>query len=124
MRAQCTRRSLNNPIALKILSILFCAFKKGMVINMKDLTVTIVGLGLIGGSIARSLKSRVNKLYAIDRDSSVLEFAQEQGIADNTPANAISMSDMVILCIYPNAAIDFIKDNLNNFKKEASLCKQ
>lgn len=88
---------------------------------MKDMTVTIVGLGLIGGSIARSLAGKVSKIYAIDKDKSVLDFAAEQGVIDTAPENPLAQSDMVILCIYPNAAVDFVKENLHSFKQGAIL---
>ncbi len=88
---------------------------------MRDKTVTIVGLGLIGGSIARALKGSVKKLYAIDVDTGVIDFAKEQGIIDGAPENPLGESDIVVLCIYPKACINFIKKNLKNFKKGSIL---
>ncbi|MDD3766956.1 MAG: prephenate dehydrogenase [Eubacteriales bacterium] len=88
---------------------------------MKNMTVTIVGLGLIGGSIARSLCGKVGKLFAIDKDESVLDFAKKQGLIDKTDQNPLPISDMVILCIYPCAAEQFVKENLHSFKKGAIL---
>lgn len=88
---------------------------------MKNMTVTIVGLGLIGGSIARSLCGKVGRLYAIDKDESVLDFAAKQGLIIKTDENPIPKSDMVVLCIYPCAAMDFIRENISNFKKGAIL---
>ncbi|OQB14752.1 MAG: prephenate dehydrogenase [Firmicutes bacterium ADurb.Bin193] len=86
---------------------------------MKELTVTIVGLGLIGGSIARSLKSHVKKLYAIDRDKSIIDFAVGQGVIDPSPKDPLCESDVVILCIYPAAALDFLRENKDRIKKGA-----
>lgn len=86
---------------------------------MKDLTITIVGLGLIGGSIARCLKPHVKRLYAVDTDENVISFTRAQGITDESPDNAVSLSDVVILCVYPNAALDFIKENSGRLKKGA-----
>ena len=88
---------------------------------MKNMTVTIVGLGLIGGSIARSLCGKVGKLFAIDKDESVLDFAKKQGLIDKTDQKPLPISDMVILCIYPCAAEQFVKENLHSFKKGAIL---
>ena len=88
---------------------------------MKKLTLTIVGLGLIGGSFARALKPYVKKLYAVDKDKSVLDFATEQGVIDETPENPLSVSDVVVLCIYPDAAVDFVKENAARFKKGSIL---
>ncbi|MDR0405678.1 MAG: prephenate dehydrogenase [Clostridiales bacterium] len=86
---------------------------------MRELTVTIVGLGLIGGSVARSLKPRVKTLYAVDQDASVLNFAAEQGVIDAATENPIPLSDVVILCVYPSAAEAFLRDNAENFKDGA-----
>ncbi|NLB82470.1 MAG: prephenate dehydrogenase [Clostridiaceae bacterium] len=88
---------------------------------MKNKVVTIVGLGLIGGSIARVIKPFVKKLYAIDNDKGIIKFAIEQCIIDSAPKNPLGESDIVILCIYPNASLDFINDNIDNFKKDAIL---
>jgi len=91
---------------------------------MNRLTVTVIGLGLIGGSVARALKSSVKAIYGVDRDSSVLNFAKEQNIIDDGYTDAkvpLSRSDIVILCLYPNASLNFVGDNINNFKDNCIL---
>lgn len=91
---------------------------------MNSLTVTVVGLGLIGGSVARALKSSVKAIYGVDCDNSVLNFAREQNIIDDGYTNAkvpLGKSDIVILCLYPNASLNFVKDNINNFKDNSIL---
>ena len=42
--------------------------------------VGIVGLGLIGGSMARAYAKQGHTVYAIETDTSILEFAQLAGI--------------------------------------------
>lgn len=88
---------------------------------MQDKTVTVIGLGLIGGSVARALRPVVKKLYAIERDSAVLNFAQEQGIIDAAPQNPLDESDIAILCVYPNESLAFVERNADNFKKGCVL---
>ena len=88
---------------------------------MTDLTLTVVGLGLIGGSVARSLRGKVKRIYAIDRDESVIAFASEQGVIDTPNGDPIPQSDVVMLCIYPDAAVEFVKSNIGSFKKGAIL---
>ncbi|MCK9478993.1 MAG: prephenate dehydrogenase [Firmicutes bacterium] len=88
---------------------------------MQNKTVTVVGLGLIGGSIARVLRPFVKKLYAIEQNSDVLDFAQKQGIVDVAPHNPLEESDIVVLCIYPGDSLVFVKENVNNFKKGCIL---
>lgn len=91
---------------------------------MNSLTVTVVGLGLIGGSVARALKTSVKAIYGVDCDNSVLKFAKEQNIIDEGYTNAkepLCKSDIVILCLYPNASLNFVRDNINNFKDNSIL---
>jgi len=91
---------------------------------MNSLTVTVVGLGLIGGSVARALKKSVKAIYGVDLDENVLKLAKSQNIIDDGYTNAsipLSKSDVVILCLYPNASLDFVKENINNFKNNSIL---
>ncbi len=88
---------------------------------MKHLTVTVVGLGLIGGSIARALRPHVQSLYAVDRDQSVLDFAQKQGVIDPAPEDALQRSDVVMLCLYPEASLEFVERHLKDFKSGCIL---
>ena len=66
--------------------------------------LTIIGIGLIGSSLARALKSKpglVQKIIVSDSNKENLAKALELGIADSTCENlndAVSNSDCVILC--------------------------
>jgi cyclohexadieny/prephenate dehydrogenase len=66
--------------------------------------LAIVGLGLIGSSIARAAK-RLNlaqELVAVDRDAGVLERVRTLSLADETaadPADGARGADHVILCV-------------------------
>jgi prephenate dehydrogenase len=75
--------------------------------------VGIVGLGLIGGSIAKALKrSNPNiALYIIDIDSSSLAAVKEQGIADFTSTDDFSIlkyCQVIFLCSPVRASISHI----------------
>ncbi len=86
-----------------------------------NFNITIVGLGLIGGSLAMALKElRPKNIWGIDINANAIQFAEEQGIVNKgyiNPEIPLSNSDIVIVCLYPNATIQFIKDNLKNFKE-------
>ena len=88
-----------------------------------DFNITIVGLGLIGGSFAMALKELNPKnLWAVDISEDVIKAAEEKKIIDKgylDPRIPLKKSDMVIMCIYPNLTIKFIRDNMNNFKSGA-----
>lgn len=90
-----------------------------------SLNITVVGLGLIGGSLAMALKElKPNKLFGIDIDKNVLKIAKEAEIIDEGYLNAeipLKMSDIVIICLYPEHTVNFIKKNIDNFKTNAII---
>src|ERR1700690_459885 len=62
--------------------------------------VAIIGLGLMGGSLALALKGKCAALYGIDSDRATLEMALAQKIvdrADSDPAKLLPDADVVIL---------------------------
>ena len=70
--------------------------------------ITLVGVGLIGGSIALKLKEKgvVSYVYGVDKNENHLEEAKNLGIIDeiSTLENAIENSDLIILAIPVDAA--------------------
>lgn len=80
--------------------------KEGM-----DMTVGIVGLGLIGGSFAKAYSDNDDhKVLAYDINEAVMQEAYEQQIIDGelTDKN-ISECDLVLVALYPQASIDYIQ---------------
>ena len=64
--------------------------------------VGIVGLGLIGGSMARAFSKAGHTVYAEEKDSSILEFAQIAGAVDERlTEDRIGACDLILLAIYP-----------------------
>lgn len=90
-----------------------------------DFNITIVGLGLIGGSFAMALKElNIKNLWAVDIDIDVIKTAEEMGIIDKgytNPKIPLEKSDIVIICLYPNLVLDFIKENSDSFKSGAII---
>jgi len=90
-----------------------------------DFNITIVGLGLIGGSYAMALKELNPKnLWGIDVDLKAIETAEDLEIIDKGYKEAevpLSESDIVIISLYPEAAIEFIKKHKNDFKRGAVI---
>ena len=89
------------------------------------MNITIVGLGLIGGSIARRLRGFHNcKVNAVDINEISLHLAKSDGVISEgftEGKNAIADSDLIILCLYPQKNIDFIKENLSYIKDGAVI---
>jgi len=62
--------------------------------------IAILGLGLMGGSLALGLRGKCAALYGIDSHHATLELALSQNIvdyADSDPANLLPEADLVIL---------------------------
>lgn len=76
------------------------------------MTVGILGLGLIGGSLARAYALAGHTVYAADKDESILAFAQLAGAVDAplTSENT-GQCDLVLLAIYPEGAAAWLEEN-------------
>lgn len=68
--------------------------------TLRDAKVAILGLGLMGGSLALALKGQCAALLGIDPDPAALSLALRQNIvdqADSDPASLLPQADLVIL---------------------------
>ena len=76
------------------------------------MTVGILGLGLIGGSLARAYAVAGHRVYAADHDERIRSFAQLAGAVDAplTPEN-IPECDLILLAIYPAGCAKWLEDN-------------
>ena len=90
-----------------------------------DFNITVVGLGLIGGSFAMAIgELKPKNLWGIDIDKNAIETAENMGIIDKGYINAeipLKNSDIVIIALYPNSTEKFIKENNNFFKSGAII---
>ena len=80
--------------------------------RLQDSKIAIIGLGLMGGSLALALRGKCAALYGIDSDRATLELATARQIvdqADTNPANLARQADLVILATPVPAIIDFIQ---------------
>ena len=73
--------------------------------------VGILGLGLIGGSLARAYAMAGHTVYAHDRNQDMLAFAQLAGAVDAplTDDN-IGTCDLVLLAIYPEGSAAWLEE--------------
>jgi prephenate dehydrogenase len=76
------------------------------------MTITIIGLGLIGGSIGLELKTKrfADRIIGVDKDPEHCKIARERGLVDEIHklVYAIQQSDLIILAI----PVDSIKSLL------------
>ncbi|MDR0974677.1 MAG: prephenate dehydrogenase/arogenate dehydrogenase family protein [Ruminococcus sp.] len=76
--------------------------------------ITIVGLGLIGGSLAKTIKKHTNHtVNGIDTNAETIKLALSQGAIDTNIADT-SLADITFVCLYPEATVDYILEH--NFK--------
>lgn len=80
--------------------------------RLQDSKIAIIGLGLMGGSLALALKGKCAALYGIDSDHATLELALDKKIvdsADTEPAKLLPEADLVILGTPVPAIISLIQ---------------
>ena len=78
---------------------------------LKDANIALIGLGLMGGSLALSLKPRCRRLSAYDPHLPTLELARRQEIvhvAEHEPAKILVDADLIILACPIQAIIDWL----------------
>lgn len=85
--------------------------------------VVIVGLGLMGGSMAMAIhKYTDNEVYGYNRTRSVAERALADGTLDGiADDNIISEADIMIISLYPQATVDFLLEKMPKMKKGAII---
>lgn len=92
---------------------------------VKNKNITIIGLGLIGGSFAKALRKLGPKsINAVDINEENIKIAKEQKIIDDGDITAnkfIKESDLIFICLYPNETADFVKQNMHLFKSGAII---
>ncbi|MEL4859852.1 prephenate dehydrogenase [Pseudoflavonifractor phocaeensis] len=80
----------------------------------------IVGLGLIGGSMALALKGFEDfEIVGVDVSEPTLRFAREHGVADavtNRAREAVEGADVVMLALHPQGILDFLEEHRDSFK--------
>ena len=91
----------------------------------KSTRFLIVGLGLLGGSYAKALKKQGFSVEAVTRSQSTIDYALEQGIIDGGAAFAdpdiIGRADFVVLAMYPQTLLDWVKAHQRYFKPGALI---
>jgi prephenate dehydrogenase len=80
--------------------------------TLQNSKIAIIGLGLMGGSLALALKGKCAALYGIDSDHATLELALQEQIVDQVdsdPATLLPQADLLILATPVPVIINFIQ---------------
>jgi prephenate dehydrogenase len=82
--------------------------------------IAIAGLGLIGGSFAKAIASKTRH-HSIGYDISpdVARCAYESGLIDDSGLEKFSEADIILVALYPETAVEFLKANHSKFKSGA-----
>lgn len=85
--------------------------------------VGIVGLGLMGGSMAKSVKNRTgHTVYGIDLDRETMLLARLCGAIDGAlDEDTLPQCDLVLVAIRPQAAVNWVRDHAARIGRSAIL---
>lgn len=81
------------------------------------MNIGIVGLGLIGGSLAKSIRKNTEHcVWGLDQDPTVLAKAKMVGAIDKElMPEDFSKCDLLMIAIYPNDVLRFLRENASSF---------
>ena len=85
--------------------------------------IGIVGLGLIGGSMAKALKYYTDcKIYGFNRTEATVDEAISQNVLDGKLNESnLPKCKLIIISLYPEATIEYIKRNAHLISKDAII---
>lgn len=73
------------------------------------MTVGVVGLGLIGGSLARAYHHAGHRVLCHDIDQSILAYAELAGVSDGRLDEAsLGGCELLLIALYPQAAAEYL----------------
>lgn len=87
------------------------------------MNVGIVGLGLIGGSMAKSIKVRTaHSVWGIDLDAETMTLSRLSGAIDGAlTEETLPRCDLVLVAIRPASAIGWVREHADQISKNAIL---
>jgi len=84
------------------------------------MNVGIVGLGLIGGSLAKAYKLEGSRVYGFDVDESILGIAQVSGAIDGVlDDNSAGQCDVIFIAVNPEDAVIYLEKTAPKIRKNA-----
>lgn len=87
------------------------------------MTIGIVGLGLIGGSLARAVKANTpHTVLGVDLSRPVIYRAKLlEVIDDELEEQQVGQCDIIILALYPRDTVQWVEDHAQTIKKDAVI---
>ena len=94
--------------------------------RMIIMKIGIVGLGLIGGSMARAYREFAIEqglefeIFGADKNRTIIDFARLEGTLDGElDSVTLPQCDLIFIALYPVASIKYLEDNAEFFKSDA-----
>ena len=82
------------------------------------MNVGILGLGLIGGSLARAYALEGHNVFACEKDESMLSFAMLAGaVQGKLDESTIPQCDLILLAIYPGGSAAWLEENAHRISQ-------
>ena len=87
------------------------------------MNIGIIGLGLIGGSLARAVKTKtLHNVYAFDIEQETMTFARISGAIDaKLDKDNLKDIDLLFIAIAPHEAIKWVEDNADKIAGKTIL---
>lgn len=81
------------------------------------MNILVVGLGLIGGSFCKAIKRyTAHSCWGLDNDPDTIRQALNEGVIDAAVGTEqLEKADLTIVCLHPQATLDFIRENGERF---------
>lgn len=85
------------------------------------MNIGIVGLGLMGGSMAKSIKARTaHGVFGLDLNEETMTMARMCGAIDGSlTAETLPLCDLILVAVRPQAAIDWVTAHAGEIAKSA-----
>ena len=85
------------------------------------MNIAVIGLGIIGGSFCKAIKQHTDHyVIGVNRTRATAEQALRDGAIDEIGSNeSLGKADLIILCMYPQACGDYVRENGKYIKKGA-----
>lgn len=81
--------------------------------------VGVVGLGLIGGSIARAMARGGHEVYAFDLNADIETFAAIETTAGTLADELVPTCELIVLACYPKACVDWLREHADLVSPDA-----
>lgn len=83
------------------------------------MNIGIVGLGLIGGSLAKAFVKAGHTVYDENRNKAVEDAAIMNGACHGKLCEHFEECDFVFIALYPEITVKYVEDNATRFKKNS-----